>query len=77
MIIWIASYPKCGNTWVRSLLSAYYFSNDGDFNFDLLKNIRQFPSPYFFPNKVNNVEEASANWIPVQKKIKETKKVFF
>ena len=77
MIIWIASYPKCGNTWVRSLLSAYYFSNDGEFNFDLLKNIRQFPSPYFFPNKVSNIEEASANWIPVQKKIKETKKVFF
>ena len=77
MIIWIASYPKCGNTWVRSLLSAYYFSKDGEFNFDLLKNIRQFPSPYFFPNKVSNIEEASANWIPVQKKIKETKKVFF
>ena len=35
MIIWIASYPKCGNPWVRSLLSAYYFSNDGKFNFDL------------------------------------------
>ena len=57
MIIWIASYPKCGNTWVRSLLSAYYFSNDGEFNFDLLKNIRQFPSPYFFPNKVKNVSK--------------------
>ena len=77
MIIWIASYPKCGNTWVRSLLSAYYFSKDGEFNFDLLKNIRQFPSPYFFPNKINTVEEASASWLPVQKKIKETKKVYF
>ena len=39
MIIWIASYPKSGNTWVRSFLSAYYFSADGKFNFELLKKI--------------------------------------
>ena len=77
MIIWIASYPKCGNTWVRSLLSAYYFSKDGEFNFDLLKNIKQFPSIDFFQKKIDSIEEASANWIPIQKKIKETKKVYF
>ena len=39
MIIWLASYPKSGNTWVRSFLSAYYFSENGIFNSDLLKNI--------------------------------------
>ncbi|MDC3162656.1 sulfotransferase domain-containing protein [Candidatus Pelagibacter sp.] len=75
MIIWIASYPKCGNTWVRSLLSAYYFSKDGEFNFDLLKNIKQFPSREFFEKKVFSVEEASRNWLPIQKRIKETRKV--
>ena len=37
MIIWIASYPKSGNTWVRSLLSSYLYSNDGIFDFNLLK----------------------------------------
>ena len=42
MIIWIASYPKSGNTWIRSLLSAYLFSKDGKFNFDLLEKIQQF-----------------------------------
>ena len=42
MIIWIASYPKSGNTWIRSLLCAYLFSKDGKFNFNLLKNIKQF-----------------------------------
>jgi hypothetical protein len=31
MIIWLASYPKSGNTWVRSLLSAYYYSKNGKF----------------------------------------------
>ena len=77
MIIWIASYPKCGNTWIRSLLSAYYFSKDGEFEFSLLKNIKQFPSIDFFQKSIDSVEEASANWIPIQKKIKETNKVYF
>ena len=36
MIIWIASYPKSGNTWVRSLISSYYYSEDGSFDFKLL-----------------------------------------
>ena len=44
MIIWIASYPKSGNTWVRSLISAYLYSENGIFNFNLLKKIQQFPS---------------------------------
>ena len=47
MIIWIASYPKSGNTWVRSLLSAYFFTEDGEFNFNLLENIKKFPSEDF------------------------------
>ena len=25
MIVWISSYPKSGNTWVRLLLSAYVY----------------------------------------------------
>ncbi len=48
MIIWLASYPKSGNTWLRSLLASYYYSEDGDFNFNLLKNIDQFPSYDYF-----------------------------
>ena len=31
MIIWLASYPKSGNTYVRAFLSAYYFSENGQF----------------------------------------------
>ena len=46
MIIWLASYPKSGNTLLRSMLSAYLFSNDGIFNFELLLNIKQFPNDY-------------------------------
>ena len=43
MIIWLASYPKSGNTLARSLLSSYIFSKDGNLNFKLLRNIKQFP----------------------------------
>ena len=48
MIIWLASYPKSGNTLLRSMLSSYLFNKDGKFNFDLLKNIKQFPNWGYF-----------------------------
>ena len=49
MIFWIASYPKSGNTWIRALLSAYYFTSDGFFSNDnLLKKISQFPEKKHF-----------------------------
>ena len=48
MIIWLSSYPKSGNTWLRSLISSYYFTRDGNFEFEILKNIPQFPKKDFF-----------------------------
>ena len=48
MIVWLASFPKSGNTYLRSLISAYLYSNDGLFNFDLLKNTIQFPNKFIF-----------------------------
>ena len=72
MIIWIASYPKSGNTWVRSLLSSYLYSNDGIFNFDLLKKIEQFPSKQyfeFFLNDFNDIKKQSDYWIAAQDRI--------
>ena len=51
MIIWLASYPKSGNTWVRSMIAALdVFSNDGVFNFELLKKVKQFPHRKYFEN---------------------------
>ncbi len=44
IVIWIASYPKSGNTWLRALLSTYYYSKDGKFDQTLLKKIDQFPT---------------------------------
>ena len=69
MFVWLASYPKSGNTMVRSLLAAYFFSNDGIFNFDLIKNIKQFPNINLFENlgiDINNDDEIIKNYIKVQ-----------
>ena len=44
MIIWLASYPKSGNTWVRSMIATLMYTDNGVFNFDLLQQIKQFPS---------------------------------
>ena len=63
MIIWIASYPKSGNTYIRSFLASYYFSQDGKFDFDQLLKIHQFPNMKFSKFKSNNKEEASRNWL--------------
>ena len=77
MIVWISSYPKSGNTYIRSFLSAYYFSEDGEFNFELLQNIKQFTNTEFFENSFNDIDQASKNWLKAQKKIKDKKKARF
>ena len=77
MIIWIASYPKSGNTWIRSLLCAYLFSPDGKFNFNLLKNIQQFSSKNLKNNYTNNnyKQKIIENWLPSQRIINKDKKI--
>ena len=81
MIIWIASYPKSGNTWLRSLISSYFFTDDGVFDFELLKNIPSYPSPPFFekyPDKFNKPEATAKYWIPEQERInKNNNKLIF
>ncbi len=63
MIIWIASYPKSGNTYLRSFISSYFFSKKGKFDFDLLLNILQFPSLKFTKKNIFSEDEASQNWL--------------
>ena len=54
MIIWLASYPKSGNTWLRSIVSALIYTKDGLFNFNLLKKIQQFPTQKYFKEFTND-----------------------
>ena len=81
MIFWIASYPKNGNTWLRALLSAYYFTKDGIFSNDsLLKNISQFPEKKHFQNfnyKTNIPGDISKYWLKAQEFINRDKKIRF
>tara|TARA_B100001093_G_scaffold503635_1_gene558276 strand:+ start:73 stop:918 length:846 start_codon:yes stop_codon:yes gene_type:complete len=80
MIIWLASYPKSGNTWLRSLLASYYFSKDGSFDFKLLDNIDQFPSTQFFRDKKDTFlapEDTSNLWLSEQEKINQDNKIRF
>ena len=80
MIIWIASYPKSGNTWIRSFLSSYLFSNKGEFNFNLLKNIDQFwvrKQIDVNNDKISLQERIAQRWIPNQKLINADKKIHY
>jgi len=80
MIVWIASYPKSGNTLLRSMLSAYFFSTDGIYNFDLIKNIKQFPNITLFENldiDIKNEEEVIKNYIKVQENFNKKNSIQF
>ena len=80
MIIWIASYPKSGNTWLRALLASYYFTNEGSFSLSLLDKIDNFPSDKFFKeynDQFSNVEDTSKYWLKEQEKINKKNKITF
>ena len=80
MICWIASYPKSGNTWLRALISAYYYSKDGIFEDSLLRQIDQFPTTRYFSSfEYDNKKVGSTCkfWIPAQEKINIDKKLKF
>ena len=80
MIFWISSYPKSGNTWLRILLSSYYFTKDGFYDESVLKNIDQFPQKKFFDEfnyDSRVVTDTIKFWIKAQEKINQDKKLRF
>ena len=80
MIIWIASYPKSGNTWLRALISSYYYTEQGFFNQNSLSNISQFPQKKYFKNFNYNPRIATDTvkfWISAQEIINKDKKFKF
>ncbi len=80
MFIWLASYPKSGNTLVRSMLAAYFFSKNGIYEFDQIKNIKQFPNITLFENlgiNIKNEKEVIKNYIKVQETFNKKNSVQF
>ena len=80
MIIWLASYPKSGNTWLRSLLATYFFSNNGEFNFELLSKIDAYPNAKYFKkyeDTFQTPESTSKYWLIEQEKLNQDRKLKF
>ena len=75
-IIWIASYPKSGNTWIRYLLCNYFFNNKKLFDYNIIKFIKKFPTKEFlkFVNIqdeeiIKNPKRVSKFWIEAQRRM--------
>ena len=82
MIVWLASYPKSGNTWVRAFLNAYLHSPVGKFDFSLLGKIEEFPqhdilNKFMNTKDFHNLKEISKNWVKVQEAINFNNKITF
>ena len=72
MIIWIASYPKSGNTWVRAMIAALLYSEDGVFKFNQLSKIPRYPDKRYFENfteKYDDLHEIKKYWLASQERI--------
>ncbi len=80
MIIWLASYPKSGNTFLRSIIASLVYSEDGNFEMDKLASIRQFPRTVHFKGltiDTGNIHEIKKYWLDAQEKINLNNKVIF
>ena len=80
MIIWLASYPKSGNTWVRSFLNSLLFNKNNEADLSEINKIDQYPKRSHFINLVNeidNLEKLSSNWIESQKILNKDNKIKF
>ncbi len=77
-ILWIASYPKSGNTLVRAIISSLIYSKDGIFDFSILENLKQFDIDFYFEfikeinqedyKNLNRLEVVSKYWALAQKR---------
>ena len=89
-IIWLASYPKSGNTMLRLFLSSYFFTENGIIkNFNILNNIvsinqhsflKKFKDYQTIISQIKAKPEIIQNyWIKIQKQIALEKKneIFF
>ena len=80
MIIWIASYPKSGNTWLRAFISSLLYKNHNLNSFDKMKQIHAYPLSKDFYNLLDdfdNFEEISKNWEKSQNVLNLDKKIRF
>jgi len=80
MIIWIASYPKSGNTLLRSLIYSLFFSNDGFIDLSKLSVIPNYNQIRFFEGLISkderfDIKKISENWNASQSRINSSNKL--
>ena len=80
MIIWIASYPKSGNTLLRSLIYSLFFSNDGILDLSKLSVIPNYNQIRFFEGLISkderfDIKKISENWNASQSRINSSNKL--
>ena len=85
--VFISSYPKSGNTWLRSIIGAIYNKNNGKFlitdykktpDFSQEKNFKFFENISYQKNGNINFNFLAKHWIPFQKTINnKSKKINF
>ena len=71
MIIWLASYPKSGNTWLRFYILSLLVGKKTNINLGHLKAILAYPHSTHFEGLISDffdLEEIAKNWIVSQKK---------
>jgi len=76
MILWLASYPKSGNTWVRLIISQLLYWNDKHKKntLEYINNIGSYPKLIHYLNipkfknveKITNKEDVIKNWVTTQ-----------
>ena len=72
MIIWLASYPKSGNTWLRFFIISLLMGKKVDLNLNHLKAILSYPDKSQFKGLISDfldLEQVAKNWITSQDKI--------
>ena len=80
MIIWLASYPKSGNTWLRFYVISLLMGKQTNLNLNHLRAIMNYPHSTQFEDLVSNLfdfDEIAKNWITSQNKINSNKNLRF
>ncbi len=80
MIIWLSSYPKSGNTWLRFFIISLLIGRKTKLNLNHLKAINTYPHVDQFKNLISNyldLGEVAKNWITSQEKVNSDKTLRF
>jgi hypothetical protein len=80
MIIWLASYPKSGNTWIRAFLISLISKNIKENSLQNMSMIRAYPVTNDFKNLLDDFKDfkkIAENWETSQNIINLSKKIRF